>query len=150
MEQKIPKRPNLLILSDKNSGCMTLCSQDSFETSNAKTNETSKFLVSVRPKILCVSDIFPGPETSYRLLDTCFIESPASQLLSTSAFLLVTLHEEMPEKRSCIRLWSTDDGRCVMSSPRGVSEGKQLVKVVNLDDRLFSGMVLCMTTDGCF
>ena len=61
---------------------MTLCSHDSYAIFDPKTNETKNFMVSVKPRVLCLSDAFPtrreqdevsNDDYFYKLLDYCFI-----------------------------------------------------------------------------
>lgn len=105
--------PNLLVLTNEN-GCLTLCHQDSVLTRQPNELVDNKFAISIRPRTLCVPSIFPGAgaDADGRILDHCLIKSPASQILSTSDSLLVTVHEG-----GTLRLWSTSDGRCIITSP---------------------------------
>ena len=77
---------NILLLSDKSTGCLALCDHD------ALTTTSSKLLVSVKPKILCVPSIYPANEKQDVLLDQAMISSPAPRILGTSDRLMLTLH----------------------------------------------------------
>ena len=57
------KDSNLLVVSDKNTGCLALCQQESVITqSPSATKIPNKFIVSVKPRILCVPSIYPSDE----------------------------------------------------------------------------------------
>jgi hypothetical protein len=45
------------------------------------------------------------------LLSHCFVRCPAPNILSASTMLLCTLHQD-----NILRLWNTDDGRCISTS----------------------------------
>jgi len=102
--------------------------------------------VSVKPKILCVPSIYPSDEHQKQrqgcvLLDFCLAKSPASKILSTSDSLLVTIHRE--GLNDSLRLWSTEDGRCIMTSPVDLFHEKRPKKLYKLSDETFPGIVLC-------
>jgi len=100
-------------------------------------------VISVRPKVFCVPSIFPA--ASSRLVDFCLVQSPASQLLNTSERVLVTLHDEKDGMR--LRLWSLDDGRCVMISPRDLTGEKRIVRVLTISNEAYPGWVMCVCED---
>lgn len=125
---------------------MTLCTQDSHCIFDPKTNIPQNFLVTIKPRLLCLTNAFPEQSQISKLLDFCFIQSPASKLLSTSDYLLVTLHQT--QDRSSLRLWSKEDGRCIMTSPKELFHQMKIIRVFNLDDKIFSGLLLCLSDDG--
>lgn len=134
LDSKLPRLPNNLVLSDRTNGTIVLCHHDSVTTLNSKNNSVSKFLVTVKPKLLCVTSILPDPlqagkEYLYKLMDTCVISSPASQLLSTSVHLLVTVQNDQ-NQNSEIKLWSQSDGRCIMTSPKHLFKDKPLIRII--------------------
>jgi hypothetical protein len=49
-------------------------------------------------------------ESGY-LVSHCFVRCPAPNILNASPMLLCTLHQD-----NVIRLWNTDDGRCISTS----------------------------------
>ena len=120
---------SILLLSDRKTGCLALCDHD------ALTTKSSKLLVSVKPKILCVPSIYPGNEKQDILLDKLMISSPAPRILGTSDRLLLTLHRNEDTKNGTLRLWSTEDGRCIMASTRELLHGKKPIKIEKLPDR---------------
>ena len=72
---KLPDDANLMVLVDKDSETMAVCAHDYYET--IKQGKATKFVVSLRPKVLCVADIFPAKAKS-QIVDYCLIKSPAS------------------------------------------------------------------------
>ena len=69
-------------------------------------------MVNIQPKVLLVPSIAdggnPGP-----LISHCLVRCPAPNILNASKFWLCTLHTD-----NIMRLWNTDDGRCVTSSSK--------------------------------
>lgn len=57
-------------------------------------------------------DVGPGP-----LISHCIVRCPAPKLLNASTFWLCTLHSDQR-----IRLWNTDDGRCIAVSSSNLYE----------------------------
>ena len=99
----------------------------------------SKFGMSIRPRTLCVPSIFPGSPTENRVIDHCVVRSPAAQILSTSNSLLLAAHEG-----GTLSLWSTSDGRCIITSPSELfSPTLQPKRLHKLSDKAFPGLVLC-------
>jgi hypothetical protein len=119
------------MVSDRNSGCLAVCLQDSVVTQNTE-GRTTKFVANVRPKLLCIPSIFP--EHPPVLHDFCFVKSPASMILNTSASLLVTIHDQT------LRLWNTDDGRNIMRSPLNLFDNKQPLRIYPMRQ---DGHILC-------
>ena len=68
----------------------------------------------------------------------------APKILNTSEWLLVTLHRE-GEAKSHLRLWGTEDGRCVMTSPISLFHERKPKALYKLSDKDadFQGKVLC-------
>lgn len=148
----MPKLPNNLVLSDISNGSIVICNHDSVVALNSKNNAVSKFLVTVKPKLLCLTSIYPDPlregkNFHYKLVDTCVISSPASQLLSTSSHLLMTVQNDQ-DLNSEIKLWSQSDGRCIMTSPKNLFLGKTLIRIVHAEEFNMFGYVVCISKDG--
>lgn len=77
----------MLLLSDISNGCMVVCRHDAVTQVDKKKNQTTNFMVSIEQKLLCVTDVLPSDAREgfhYKLIDFCFIQSPAAQILSTS------------------------------------------------------------------
>lgn len=102
-------------------------------------------------------------------MDFCFLKSPANHILSTSQYLLLTVHQtvlpaEIAEDDSYqiqggyMRLWNTNDGRCVMVSPQDMFyKHRSPYRVIVLSDylgqssstdsssnNLLNGLVMCV------
>ena len=54
----------------------------------------------------------------------------------------MTVHREGLDK-SVLRLWSTDDGRCIMTSPAALFHEKRPKALYKLGEDMFPGIVLC-------
>lgn len=48
-----------------------------------------------------------------------------------------------------MRLWNHEDGRCIMTSPKQTFLGKEVFRIVMLDDNFFAGLLLALSRDGC-
>lgn len=59
---------------------------------------------------------------------------------------MVTLHQT--QDRSSIKLWSKEDGRCIMTSPKDLFLQMKIIRVFNLDDKIFTGLLMCLSEDG--
>ena len=101
----------LLVTSDAK-GNILLTQQEQYicHHNHNGTDHVSRYIVNLQPKVFLIPSISEemGPVSGYTL-----VRSPAKYILSTSSHLLVTLHAE--DNR--IRLWNTNDGRCIMASP---------------------------------
>ena len=103
-----PTKQNLLVLADEESGTIALCSHEL----HGCDDTVSRLLINIQPRVLLIPSIIssgdaaPGP-----LLSHCIIKCPAPNILNASAFWLCTLHSD-----NRLRLWNTDDGRCVSAS----------------------------------
>jgi hypothetical protein len=73
--------------------------------------KTSKFLIRVQPRVLLVPTI--GQQSSGPCIASVLVPCPAPKILSSSRQWICTLHQD-----NILRLWNTDDGRCVISSHR--------------------------------
>lgn len=126
-----------MVLAEEGTGNMIIC-EHSMVLSDKDEQSRTKFVVSVKPKIYCIPKIFPSVDelnnkgqslgVQSKLVDFCYVKSPANHILSTSQYLLVTVHKnilnedveinenEMPQG-GYMRLWNTNDGRCIMISP---------------------------------
>ena len=103
---------NLLLVSDKCNGCFALCHYSSI------TSRGNQFTVAINPRILCTHSIFSQEEHQLKLMDYCYVKSAAPKILSTSEYLLLTIHKNISGDGGCLRLWNTNDGRCIMTSPQ--------------------------------
>ena len=138
-----------MVISDKSTGCLVLCEQESAITGSALGGmlAPNKFIVSIRPKVLCVPSIFPNIQHQKQhlgcfLLDFCLVKSPASKILSTGDLLLATIHQEGPSE-SRLRLWNIEDGRCVVISPEDLLRDRRPKALFRLGDANWPGVVLC-------
>lgn len=86
-------------------------------------------MVNIKPYVLCVPNIYEnkspdkGEQCKVKLIDFCLVRSPAAKVLNTSDYLLVTIHRETIDD-STLRIWSTDDGRCIMRSPKSLFQNR--------------------------
>lgn len=81
-----------------------------------------------------------------KLMDYCFVKSPANHILSTSQYLLLTIHQNVfpgdtgeshAGQGGYMRLWNTNDGRCVMISPLDMfNQYRRPYRVLLLSDYL--------------
>eukprot|EP00347_Sterkiella_histriomuscorum_P013779 403363397 len=113
---------NLIVMGDKKSGTLILCHQEHYISTkkneqfhiasgtSMKQKSVTKFIVSLIPRCALIPSI---SEESGAVLDYTLVRSPAPNILSTSTHFLITLHED-----NRIRLWNTNDGRCVMVSQK--------------------------------
>jgi hypothetical protein len=79
--------------------------------------EFTKFLVKLQPKVICVPDILN--KDNLKLVCSLLLRSPAPHILTCSQFQLLTIHSD-----NVIRLWNTDDGRCVLASTPNLIQNK--------------------------
>jgi len=68
-----------------------------------------------------VPDILSKPIAQLNLISSLVIKSPAPHILTSSQYLLLTLHSD-----NILRLWSIDDGRCLLASSHTMIESKTL------------------------
>ncbi|CDW82512.1 wd g-beta repeat-containing protein [Stylonychia lemnae] len=100
--EDIPK--NLVIMSDMKSGNMILCHQEHYlttkkmENSVQKQKNVTKFIVSLIPRVALIPSI---SEQSGKVVDYTLVRSPAPNILDNR-----------------IRLWNTNDGRCLLASQK--------------------------------
>jgi hypothetical protein len=114
-------------------------------------------VVTVKPKVYCMPKIFPSADeldptsglpidVQSKLMDYCFVKSPANHILSTSQYLLLTIHQNVfpgdtgeshAGQGGYMRLWNTNDGRCVMISPLDMfNQYRRPYRVLLLSDYL--------------
>ena len=74
----------------------------------ASTEKLTKFLLRVTPRVLLVPDF---QSSVGALISMDLVKSPAPNILATSDKLLLTLHAD-----AVLRLWNTNDGRCISNS----------------------------------
>ena len=53
----------------------------------------------------------------------------------------MTVHAEVDGHK--LRLWSLDDGRCIMISPFDLTKDKKIIKLYALNSEAFPGWVMC-------
>lgn len=83
-------------------------------------------MIKVQPKILCVPDITRTEPLTF--ITSVLVRCPAPQILDSSSYYLLTLHSD-----NIIRLWNTDDGRCVSQSCLDLFVTKAL-GMINIED----------------
>mmetsp|Transcript_39544 Transcript_39544/g.38050 ORF Transcript_39544/g.38050 Transcript_39544/m.38050 type:complete len:164 (+) Transcript_39544:298-789(+) len=105
--------------------------------SNINIKSANKFLINMNPRIVCIPSISTesGPVIDYTL-----IRSPAENILSSSSYILTTLHQD-----NRLRLWNTNDGRCLIASPVGmlVTKAFKLKKLKN-----YPGLMMVLGDQG--
>ncbi len=91
-----------------------------------------------------------------KLLSYCFVKSPAPNILvnifinifqGTSITLILTLHQDC-----VLRLWTTDDGRCILASrkdilPKLSPQVKITLKVISSENNTLSGIVALSSSE---
>ena len=78
--------------------------------------------MNIQPRVLLIPSIMSsGEQAPGPLLSHCMVKCPAPNILSASAFWLCTLHSD-----NRLRLWNTDDGRCVSVSSKAMLVSKAL------------------------
>lgn len=112
-----PTQENLYVVADTTTGSVALCSHETYKG-------PGKFLVKIQPKVLLLPTI--ADEQVGPLISHCFVRCPAPRILSASTMLLCTLHQD-----NVLRLWNTDDGRCLSTSVHGLlsSNGVSLKEI---------------------
>ncbi len=55
----------------------------------------------------------------------------------------------MNEQENMIRLWNTNDGRCIMNSPRNLFSEKRIpIRIISMNehfsDSQFNGLIICV------
>lgn len=113
--------------ADAKTGAVALCSCETFssERSVKGTNEEdidegkeiTKFLVKVQPKVICLPDITEASDL--QLITSALVRCPGPHIVSGSTMQLLTLHTD-----GLLRLWNTDDGRCVLASHHTMLQSK--------------------------
>lgn len=120
----------MLVLADKTNGNIVLNYVEVFESERVERGqdefsvkeglEFSKFLIKLQPKVLCIPDIL-SKGNNLSLVSCLLLRSPAPHILTCSQFQLLTLHSD-----NVLRLWNTDDGRCVLASSSDLIQNKAI------------------------
>ena len=131
-------------MGDK-TGAMALCHFDYYLSHCRKTEQrvVNKFIANLTPFALLLPNVsgFPGTLKDYTMM-----RSPAQHLLSSSPYFLVTLHvRSKAGGENKIRLWNTNDGRCVMASQESMIM-QNPSKIKNMDNH--PGHILLLSKTG--
>lgn len=97
----------------------------------------SKFLVRLQPQTICMPDI----TSKVTLVCSTVIKAASPNIVCTSQSLLVTVHSD-----DLIRVWTTDDGRCVLCSHKSMLPSKP-VGIVALSEYPGYAAVACANSE---
>lgn len=83
---------------------MVIC-EHTLLLSNKEEMSRTKFFVSIKPKLFCMPKIYNSSDevskmgksigVKSKLMDFCYVKSPANHILSSSQYLLLTIHQNI-------------------------------------------------------